>query len=327
MTVRARRGRPRKSVPLHLVVMRELSNAMRQARVSAGLERLDAAREVVNDAIRDLYPEATERVRTGRGQPSGAHLVTTKYISDVERGNTSKSETPAWLSGLEGIDAERLRGSRVPAWLVRAYDLAFLADGYLIDLYAWAVATDRDHRSDPPRLARALDGLLAASSFDLPDQPAEVAAVVDADRVALARLAAVPPGDWLPADGDRSAAFGDGEEDNPEGVLLRPGEYRLPRWVMRNTGDVAWADRVLYRVGATPAGIASPVAVPVPPASPGDTVELTVPVRAPDRAGTYRMCLKMGWPDGTYCFPNTLVGLILTVVVPDPALPAVYDPW
>jgi hypothetical protein len=37
--------------------------------------------------------------------------------------------------------------------------------------------------------------------------------------------------------------------------------------------------------------------------------------------------MKMGWPDGTYCFPNTLVGVILTVIVPDDTLGEVFQPW
>jgi hypothetical protein len=49
---------------------------------------------------------------------------------------------------------------------------------------------------------------------------------------------------------------------------------------------------------------------------PGGRVELRVPLRAPRRPGTYRACLKMGWPNGVYCFPSTLVGVIVTVIVP-----------
>jgi Ig-like domain from next to BRCA1 gene len=323
------RGRPRKAVPLHLVVMRELSNAMRQTRVAAGLEQLDAARDLLNEAIVELYPEVSGEVRTPAGQPAGPHLVTTKYVSDVERGNTSKNRVAPWLAALPEVSDDRKRGSRVPGWLVRAYDRAFMADGYLVDMYTWAVAVDWDHRNDPPRLARSLKAVLGDDVEAFDGAPPEVARVLSVNRPTLADRAARPKGpDWLPDDQDASASFGEGEEDHPEGVLVRPGEFRLPRWVLRNAGAVTWTDRVLYRVGGRSDGIASPVAVPVPVTEPGDAADIAVPIRAPRRPGTYRICLKMGWPDGTYCFPNTLVGVILTVIVPDDRPGAEpYQPW
>lgn len=322
------RGRPRKAVPLHLVVMRELSNAMRQTRVASGVEQLDAARDLLNEAIAQLYPAASASGRTGPGKRSGPHLVMTKYVSDVERGNTSKNEVAPWLAGLAGISADRVRSSRIPGWLVRAYDLAFMADGYLVDMYAWAVAVDRDHRRDPPRLARPLAATLDTAPPLLAGAPPEAAAVLTAHRSALVELAnqARSPA-WLPTDGDRSVSFGEGDAEHPEGLLVHPGEYRMPRWVLHNIGTVPWIDRVLYRIGASPAGIASPAAVPIPATEPGGVAELTVPIRSPQRPGTYRICLKMGWPDGTYCFPTTLVGVILTVIVPDETLGEVYQPW
>jgi hypothetical protein len=37
--------------------------------------------------------------------------------------------------------------------------------------------------------------------------------------------------------------------------------------------------------------------------------------------------LKMGWPNGVYCFPNSLIGLIVTAVVLAPDLAGCRQPW
>jgi hypothetical protein len=132
---------------------------------------------------------------------------------------------------------------------------------------------------------------------------------------------------WHPSKQDSSGSRGDGEEANPEGVLVRPGEYRTARWVLHNTGSVAWRDRLLDRIGPTDAGIVSSRFLPIPDADPRDNVEITWIVRAPQQPGTYRMCLKAGWPNGVYCFPSTLVGLIFTMIVPPEDLRDSYTPW
>jgi hypothetical protein len=65
-----------------------------------------------------------------------------------------------------------------------------------------------------------------------------------------------------------SYSHGEGEEALPEGTVVAPGTQ--------------------------------------PDTDPGGRVELRIPLRAPRRPGTYRACLKMGWPNGVYYFPSTL---------------------
>lgn len=108
---------------------------------------------------------------------------------------------------------------------------------------------------------------------------------------------------------------------------MHPGEFLVMRWVLHNTGRVPWRLRYLFRIGMSPDAAVTPRLLAIPDTEPGGTADIRCPVRAPLRPGTYRLCMKMGWPDGTYCFPNTMLGVILSLVVP-PADVVGWDvPW
>lgn len=322
------RGRPRAALPLHMVVSRELTAAMRQLRVANGDHTAQTV-EILNQAITDLYPDATEQ-RTDYGRRSVPHLVSERYVLRVERGHHARLPVPPWLRSSRDLDPAVVSGSRVPPWLVRAYDMAFGADGYLVDMFDWASALLADHEHNPPRLTRHLPAHAApgheydylAAGFVDEQAPTAIDPAVQA---LLAEQAGqlITRGDhasgapqWMPSSQDGSGSLGDGEEELPEGTLVPPGGQLVARWVLHNTGKVPWRDRLLYRVGATTEGIRTPPFVIVPDTDPGQTAELRCPLRAPHRSGTYRVCLKMGWPNGVYCFPSTLLGLIVTLIVP-----------
>jgi Ig-like domain-containing protein len=315
------RGRPRGVAPLHMVVMRELGGAMRQIRSAAGFESLDAATEVLNSTIRQLYPGVP--VRLAATAPfSQPHEVSPRYISDLELGNTSKVEVPAWLLAERAYQPGQLRGSQIPAWLIRAYDVAFVADGYLVDLHRWATALHADQASTPPRAShtRRLASVdlaeydRAAAAFAA--SPAPVRAVLDANRTEIAAFPGTPgPGrDWLPDARDRCTNINPVPEI-PEGLPARPGTFLVGRWILRNSGDIPWEHKVFTRVGRFDAGLITPPFAPLPATPPGADAEVRVPVRVPDRPGTYRLAFRLAWPDGVYCYPNTLVGSIMTITV------------
>jgi len=319
------RGRPRGVAPLHMVVMRELGGAMRQIRSAAGFESLDAATDVLNPVIRELYPDAPVRqpVTATVSQP---HEVSARYLSDIERGNTSKVEVPAWLLAARHYKSEQLRGSQIPAWLIRAYDVAFLADGYLVDLYRWAAALHADQATTPPRASRTrrlatvdmAEYDRAAAAFAA--APPHLREVLRANRTEIVSCPSTPaPGTrWLPDARDRCTNINPVPEI-PEGLPVRPGAFVSGRWILRNSGAVAWRDKVFIRVGRFDAGLVTPPFAPVPATAPGSDAEIFVPVRAPDRPGTYRLAFRLGWPDGVYCYPNTLVGSVMTIIVlPEP---------
>lgn len=305
-----------------MTVMRELGGAMRQIRCAVGFESLDTAADVLNIAVRELYPDAVVRtpVTATVSQP---HLVSGKYLSDIERGNTSKVEVPAWLLNSGAYRPEQLRSSQIPAWLVRAYDVAFLADGYLVDLYRWATALHADQANTPPRASRTRR--LAAVDMVGYDQdvevftaaPNHVRAVLHANRVQLAAYPTAPGADtdWLPDARDRCTNISDPVQEIPEGLPARPGTFVVGRWLLRNSGDIPWRHKVFTRVGRFDAGLITPPFAPVPATAPGQEAEIFVPIRVPDQPGTYRLCFRLGWPTGVYCYPNTLVGSITTIIV------------
>lgn len=145
-------GRPRPATALHLVVTRELTACMRQLRIAAGENTKDTV-TVLNTVIEQLYPDAAEPGRRSRRGAPVPRLVTSMYVSQLERGYHSRpGSPPAWLVNAGYRNAPTAQGSKVPAWLVRAYDVAFGADGYLVDVYRWSQALLADHQHNPPRM-------------------------------------------------------------------------------------------------------------------------------------------------------------------------------
>jgi hypothetical protein len=327
------RGRLMAPAPLHQVVTRELTAAMRQIRAATG-DTLKASAEVLNATLAKLYPETADSPARRGGRHSAPHPVTEDYLSNLERGTNARLALPPWLRNSGVSDkTEATYGSRVRPWLVRAYDVAFGADGYLIDMYSWATALRADHEHDPPRMTKYLPGHMrvgeeyAYLSAGLTRAPSEMRAILQDHARILRDRGSGDAAAWHPSKPDSSGSRGDGEEANPEGVLVQPGEYRTARWVLHNTGSIPWRDRLLYRVGPMEPGIVSSRFLPIPDTDPGDNVEITWVVRAPQQPGTYRMCLKAGWPNGVYCFPSTLVGLIFTMILPPDDLTDARTPW
>jgi hypothetical protein len=97
--------------------------------------------------------------------------------------------------------------------------------------------------------------------------------------------------------------------------------------MLHNAGSVPWEHRLFVRSGSHDTGLLTPPFVAVPATGPGRTAEIAVPMAAPSAPGTYRACFRLAWPDGTYCFPNTLVGAIMTVVVPAPEFARCLTAW
>ena len=100
----------------------------------------------------------------------------------------------------------------------------------------------------------------------------------------------------------------------PDRSVLAPGTLFYKTWRLHNTGTCSWD--VTYRLefleGSVPATITSQ---PVPPAVPGGTADLTVPMYAPTAPGTHRSIWQMTAPDGKRFGPK------VTVVIDVPAPP------
>jgi transcriptional regulator with XRE-family HTH domain len=122
-----------------------------------------------------------------------------------------------------------------------------------------------------------------------------------------------------PLAGDASTFVAD---ITPDAVIMPPGFHFEKIWRVRNSGTVPWAGRWLRRVGP-PAGLgipSSPLQVQIAATMPGQTVDITVPMRAHYQAGTAEVHWKMVDDDGYEFFPDRYPeGIFTTVIVRDGA--------
>ncbi|MEU8148649.1 NBR1-Ig-like domain-containing protein [Nonomuraea sp. NPDC048901] len=99
---------------------------------------------------------------------------------------------------------------------------------------------------------------------------------------------------------DDSAFVGD--ITYPDGSEVRPGSSFKKVWRIRNIGTTSWAGRRLARINTGPCR--SPETVPIPPTAPGQTADISVQVRAPDKPGNCRIYWKMTDAQGQELFPD-----------------------
>lgn len=92
----------------------------------------------------------------------------------------------------------------------------------------------------------------------------------------------------------------------PDGTIMQRGEEFTKVWEIRNAGNVAWKSRCLMRLGACsgPALMTSLARVKIPRTNPGESIEVSVKLKAPEVATTTTAIWKMTFDDGTLCFPD-----------------------
>lgn len=305
--------------------MRELGRAMEQIRGWFGFRRSPVDR--LNVSIRHLYPDApalTGRIYAG---PSSTPriLKDSRLLAEVEAGRNTSADERHWLSTLVPRAARRV--GAVPDWLVRAYDHAFHADGYLLDMHRWAVAAQREQEQlrsasvAAVPLAELTDRMLAGFKT----APDEIKALLEDYTLELARR--------------RSASIrgeheytgvqleDDGSTGMPEGTVLPQGGITTIAWTFRNPGPVAWEDCVLVRVNGEGSGLLSPPFIPVALTRPNGLVTVTCPIRASDQPGTFRAYFKLARADGTWWAPGSFVGVFATIIVPSLELGQDWQVW
>lgn len=117
--------------------------------------------------------------------------------------------------------------------------------------------------------------------------------------------------------GDASEFVGDAI---PHGSLIKPGEFFLKTWRIRNSGTVPWKGRQMERQGPItgPGLITSPPYVVVPDTEPGGMAEITASLKAPTYDCASIAYFKMVDAEGHLCFPeNYMLGLDVLVLVRD----------
>lgn len=129
------------------------------------------------------------------------------------------------------------------------------------------------------------------------------------------------PATALPVDvvGDHSAFVAD--VTYPDGDVVRAGQRFVKRWLLQNTGRVAWRGRVLRCMDGdivmarrnkagelmllfTPGLKAVESQVPVPDTKPGQTVEIAAEFIAPELPCDVLSSWKMHTASGKLCFPE-----------------------
>ena len=85
----------------------------------------------------------------------------------------------------------------------------------------------------------------------------------------------------------------------PDGSYIAPGASFTKTWRIRNTGTTTWttAYRLVFS-GGDPLGAPSSVAFPYS-VSPGYWMDISVPLRAPNAAGTFQGNWMLQSSDGT----------------------------
>jgi transcriptional regulator with XRE-family HTH domain len=128
--------------------------------------------------------------------------------------------------------------------------------------------------------------------------------------------------DSYPLEGDEARFV---SETPPDGSTIPCGATFTKRWVIRNSGTVAWRGRRLRRIGPVtgPWTLTSERFTPLPDTGPGRVVEVSVKLRAPQMETAAVAQWKMVDTDDLLYFPTVnSVGLALYVLVGHDASPA-----
>ncbi len=83
-----------------------------------------------------------------------------------------------------------------------------------------------------------------------------------------------------------------------DGTKVEPGQRFNKIWRVRNSGTSSWGDGYEFVfVGDDP--LDGPESIPLPAVNPGGTVDITLPLKAPETSGIYRSTWKGRNPQGT----------------------------
>lgn len=84
-----------------------------------------------------------------------------------------------------------------------------------------------------------------------------------------------------------------------DGTVIQPGANFTKTWRIRNSGTTTWKDG--YRLQhIRDRRFNAPESVPLPPAAPGEIVDVSVPMQAPTQSGTFRSTWQPRNPSGQF---------------------------
>lgn len=112
----------------------------------------------------------------------------------------------------------------------------------------------------------------------------------------------------------------------PDGVLVSPNQILTKTWRMQNTGMTTWGSgyALVFTSGdqmGAPAGVSLPGVV-----APGQTVDISVPIKAPASDGNYQGNFRLRNPQGTY-FGQTIWVKLTVKTSANPTPPSNPADW
>jgi transcriptional regulator with XRE-family HTH domain len=197
---------------------------------------------------------------------------------------------------------------------VKQYDVAeaLAIDPSLISRY------ERGSRPAPDRVIRYYAARFGAA--DLLEGFVEIARESDRARMKLRDPELIAKQAEYPLAGDQATFV---SETPPDGVTVPLGATFQKAWTIRNSGTVPWYGRRLRRIGPTtsPWTLTSPRFIAIPDTEPGQTVTLSVSLRAPHTEAAAVAQWKMVDENDLLYFPTKYsVGLGVYVLIGDAGL-------
>jgi oligopeptide transport system substrate-binding protein len=104
----------------------------------------------------------------------------------------------------------------------------------------------------------------------------------------------------------------------PDGTQFQPGAGFTKTWRLRSSGCAPWPEGVQWAfVSGEPLG--APGSVPAPATEPGQTVDISVEMVAPNAPGTYKSYWQLQTADGTPIGDDAYVMIVVPAPTPIPA--------
>ncbi len=102
----------------------------------------------------------------------------------------------------------------------------------------------------------------------------------------------------------------------PDGQILYTGQEFVKIWEIRNSGNVEWKNRYFRRIGLHKGFglIQSPLRVKIPNTKPGEIIQISVKMKAPDVEGNPIAQLKMVDSEDRLCFPDRYGHGLLAII-------------
>ncbi|GAB4543705.1 MAG: hypothetical protein Fur002_16250 [Anaerolineales bacterium] len=100
----------------------------------------------------------------------------------------------------------------------------------------------------------------------------------------------------------------------PDGTRMAAGETFIKTWAFQNNGTCPWLNYALKFAAGDP--MSAPLSQPIPLALPGETVEISVELTAPNASGSYAGYFTLNTPEGKDVSIGTEKTFWVKIVVP-----------